>query len=64
MYRAKKGTQWLIGMKAHIGLDADAAANGNDVTQIHALQHGEERRFILTPATPVSRSRRKIRASQ
>lgn len=38
-------------MKAHIGLDADSvlvrpvvstAANVNDVTQAHALLHGEE----------------------
>jgi IS5 family transposase len=40
-----------FGMKAHIGVDADSglvhtvvgtAANVNDVTQAHALLHGEE----------------------
>ena len=47
----KKGNQWHFGMKAHIGGDADSglvhtvvgtAANVNDVTQAHALVHGEE----------------------
>ena len=51
MHSAKKGNQWHFGMKAHIGVDADSglvhtvigtAANVNDVTQGHALLHGEE----------------------
>ncbi len=51
MHQAKKGNQWHFGMKAHIGVDADSglvhtvigtAANVNDVTQGHALLHGEE----------------------
>ena len=51
MHQAKKGNQWYFGMKAHIGVDADSglvhtvigtAANINDVTQGHALLHGEE----------------------
>jgi len=51
MHQAKKGNQWYFGMKAHIGVDADSglvhtvvgtAANVNDVTQAHALVHGEE----------------------
>jgi IS5 family transposase len=51
MHQTKKGNQWHFGMKAHIGVDADAglvhtvvgtAANVNDVTQAHALVHGEE----------------------
>ena len=51
MHQTKKGNQWHFGMKAHIGVDADSglvhtvvgtAANGNDVTQAHALVHGEE----------------------
>ncbi|MEC5216966.1 IS5 family transposase [Actimicrobium sp. GrIS 1.19] len=51
MHQAKKGNQWYFGMKAHIGVDADSglvhtvigtAANVNDVTQGHALLHGEE----------------------
>ena len=52
MHQTKKGNQWYFGMKAHIGVDADSglvhtvvgtAANVNDVTQAHALVHGEER---------------------
>ena len=51
MHQVKKGNQWYFGMKAHIGADADSglvhsvvgtAANVNDVTQAHALVHGEE----------------------
>jgi IS5 family transposase len=51
MHQAKKGNQWHFGMKAHIGVDADSglthtvvttAANVSDVTQAHALLHGEE----------------------
>ena len=51
MHQTKKGNQWHFGMKAHIGVDANSglvhtvvgtAANVNDVTQAHALVHGEE----------------------
>ena len=51
MRQTKKGNQWHFGMKAHIGVDADSglvhtvvgtAANVNDVTQAHALVHGDE----------------------
>ena len=51
MHQTKKGNQWHFGMKAHIGVDAHSglvhtvvgtAANVNDVTQAHALVHGEE----------------------
>jgi IS5 family transposase len=51
MHQTKKANQWHFGMKAHIGVDADSglvhtvigtAANVNDVTQGHALLHGEE----------------------
>ena len=51
MHQVKKGNQWHFGMKAHIGVDADSglvhsvigtAANVNDVTQGHALLHGQE----------------------
>jgi IS5 family transposase len=51
MHQTQKGNQWHFGMKAHIGVDADSglvhtvigtAANVNDVTQGHALLHGEE----------------------
>ncbi len=47
----EKGNQWHHGMKAHIGADAESglvhtvvgtAANVHDVTQAHALLHGEE----------------------
>lgn len=51
MHQTKKGNQWHHGMKAHIGADAESglvhavvgtAANVNDVTQAHALVHGNE----------------------
>jgi IS5 family transposase len=51
MHQTKKGNQWHHGMKSHIGADAQSglvhsmvgtAANANDVTQAHALVHGEE----------------------
>jgi IS5 family transposase len=51
MHQAKKGNQWHFGMKAHIGVDAESglvhtvvatAANEHDVTQTHALLHGDE----------------------
>jgi transposase, IS5 family len=51
MHQTKKGNQWHFGMKAHIGVDADSGlvhtvvgtpANVNDVTQAHALVHGQE----------------------
>jgi IS5 family transposase len=51
LHQTKKGNQWHFGMKAHIGVDAASGithtlvttpANTNDVTQAHALLHGEE----------------------
>ena len=51
MHQTKKGNQRYFGMKAHIGVDADSglthtlvttAANVGDVTQAHALLHGQE----------------------
>ena len=51
MHQTKKGNQWHFGMKAHIGVDAETglvhtvtttAANAHDVTQAHALLHGQE----------------------
>ena len=51
MHQTKKGNQWHHGMKSHIGSDAESglvhsmvgtAANANDVTQAHALLHGQE----------------------
>lgn len=51
MHQTKKGNQWHFGMKAHIGVDAESGlvhtvigttANVNDVTQGHALLHGDE----------------------
>ena len=51
MHQTKKGNQWHFGMKAHIGVDADSGlvhtvtttpANAHDVTQAHALLHGQE----------------------
>lgn len=51
MHQTKKGNQWHFGMKAHVGVDADSglvhsvigtAAHVADVTQAHALVHGDE----------------------
>ena len=51
MYQTKKGNQWRFGMNAHIGVDAESGlvhtvtttpANAHDVTQAHALLHGQE----------------------
>jgi len=51
MHQAKKGNQWYFGMKAHVGVDMESglvhtvvgtAANVSDITQAHALLHGEE----------------------
>ena len=51
MHQAKKGNQWHFGMKAHIGVDANSGlvhtvignvANVANVTQAHALLHGNE----------------------
>lgn len=51
MHQTKKGKQWHHGMKAHNGADADSglvhavvgtAAKVNNVTQAHALVHGNE----------------------
>lgn len=51
MHQTKKGNQWHFGMKAHIGVDEHSglvhtvtttAANVHDITQAHALLHGEE----------------------
>jgi IS5 family transposase len=51
MHQTKKGNQWHFGMKAHIGVDAESglvhsvvgtAAHVSDVSQTHALLHGDE----------------------
>lgn len=51
MHQTKKGNQWHFGMKAHIGVDAESGlthtlvtppAHVSDVTQAHALLHGDE----------------------
>lgn len=51
MHQTKKGNQWYFGMKAHVGADAHSglvhsvkatAANTADITEAHALLHGEE----------------------
>jgi len=53
MHQTKKGNQWYFGMKAHIGADEASglvhsvegtAANVSDISQAHALLHGEEKR--------------------
>lgn len=51
MHQTRKGNQWYFGMKAHVGVDAQSglvhtvqgtAANVSDISQTHALLHGEE----------------------
>jgi len=51
MKHSKKAQQWYFGMKAHIGIDADSglvhtvrgtSGSVHDVSQAHALLHGEE----------------------
>ena len=51
MHQSKKGNDWHFGMKAHVGVDATSglvhtvigtAGNVADVTQAHALLHGDE----------------------
>lgn len=51
MHRAKKGDEWLFGMKAHVGVDVDSgllhsvhttAANESDVVYVYGLLHGDE----------------------
>jgi len=51
MHQTKKGNPWFFGMKAHLGVDAQAglvhrvtgtAANVADITQTQALLHGQE----------------------
>ncbi|MFT3789518.1 MAG: IS5 family transposase [Rudaea sp.] len=53
MHQTKKGNQWYLGMKAHIGVDEETglvhhvestAANVGDVTQVGNLLHGKEKR--------------------
>ncbi len=51
MHQSKKGNDWHFGLKAHIGVDmasglvhtlVGTAGNVSDVTQAHALLHGDE----------------------
>src|SRR5258707_10227977 len=51
MHQTKKGNQWHVGMKAHIGVDAASgvvhmltgtAANEADINQMAAVLHGRE----------------------
>ena len=53
MHSTKKGNEWHVGMKAHIGADDQSglvhtvistAANVSDISQTAALLHGEEKR--------------------
>ena len=51
MHQTKKGNEWYLGMKVHIGVDAQTgvvhsisttSANVHDVTEAHRLLHGGE----------------------
>ena len=69
MHQAKKGNNWHFGMKAHIGVDAVnlvhgrslAAANVSDVSQTHALVHGEESDVFGDAGYQASRASWRIR---
>lgn len=58
MHQTKKGNQWFLGMKAHVGADTDirlvytettTAANVADITENGALLHAEKQ-TVLTNA--------------
>ena len=51
MHQVKKGNEWYVGMKAHVGVDRDSglvhtlvttSANISDISQTPALLHGQE----------------------
>lgn len=51
MHQTRKGNQWHFGMKAHVGVDTQSGlvhtvtttpANESDISQAHALLHGQE----------------------
>ena len=51
MHQTKKGNQWFVGMKAHIGVDVESGlapgqatmlANISEVATAHAVLHGDE----------------------
>ena len=67
MHQTKKGNQWHFGMKAHIGVDAEAglahsleatAANAADVSTALAVLHGGEE---ATRGTRASRNATRTR---
>jgi len=71
MHQTKKGNQWHFGMKAHIGVDAESglvhtatttAANAHDITQAHALLHGQEEVVFADAGYRGAAKREEIRA--
>ena len=71
MHQTKKRNQWYFGMKAHIGADAASglvhtvtatAANVSDVSETHALLHGQERAVIADAGYQGVEKRSEIRA--
>jgi len=54
MHQTRKGNEWHFGMKAHVGTDergivhrlTTTAANVADITEMHKLLHGEEKRVF------------------
>jgi IS5 family transposase len=72
MHQTKKGNQWLFGMKAHIGADADSglvhsvvctAANVADVAETANCCTARKRCCSATLTTPVPRSARNSRTA-
>jgi transposase, IS5 family len=73
MHQAKKGNEWHFGMKAHIGADAESglvhtvvgtAANVNDVTQAHALLHGQEKEVFADAGYQGANKREEAKGSK
>ena len=69
MHQSKKPNDRHFGLKAHIGVDAASglvhtligtAANVSEVTQAHALLHGDELRPWVTQVTRPSKNAEKI----
>ena len=71
MHQTFKAAQWYFGMKAHIGVDAESglvhtatttAANAHDITQAHALLHGQEEVVFADAGYRGAAKREEIRA--
>ena len=71
MHQTRKGNAWHFGMKAYVGVDLHSglvhtltatAANVPDITQDHALLHGEEKTVLADAGYQGMEKRPEIRA--